>query len=52
MAKFGGMAVPAAQLDLARPFREKLSCPFDERRQIFERDDPGRESTLEHNGDS
>ena len=34
-AKFGGMAVPAAQLDLGRPFQEKLSCPFDERRQIF-----------------
>src|SRR5262245_31849071 len=33
--KFGGMAVPAAQLDLGRPFQEELSCPFDERRQIF-----------------
>src|SRR5215510_9971050 len=33
--KFGGMAVPAAQLDLGRPFQEKLSCPFDERREIF-----------------
>src|SRR6516225_3700396 len=33
--KFGGMAVPAAQLDLGRPFQEKLSRPFDERRQIF-----------------
>src|SRR6478736_7250625 len=29
------MAVPAAQLDLGRPFQEKLSCPFDERREIF-----------------
>src|SRR5215471_8206777 len=34
-AKFGGMAVPAAQLDLGRAFQEELSCPFDERRQIF-----------------
>jgi hypothetical protein len=34
-AKFGGMAVPEAQLDLGRPFQEKLSCPFNERRQIF-----------------
>src|SRR5262249_43883223 len=25
--KFGGMAVPAAQLDLGRPFQEELSCP-------------------------
>src|SRR5262245_58584300 len=34
--KLGGMAVLAAQLDLGRaPFQEKLSCPFDERRQIF-----------------
>src|SRR5262245_43662368 len=33
--KFGGMAVPAAQLGLVRPFQEELSCPFDERRQIF-----------------
>src|SRR5262249_31156519 len=33
--KFGGMAVPAAQLDLGRAFQEELSCPFDERRQIF-----------------
>jgi hypothetical protein len=33
--KFGGMTVPAAQLDLGRPFQEELSCPFDERRQIF-----------------
>src|SRR5215510_8394146 len=33
--KFGGMAVPAAQLDLGRLFQEKLSCPFDERREIF-----------------
>src|SRR5215831_4377617 len=31
----GIMAVPAAQLDLGRPFQEKLSCSFDERRQIF-----------------
>src|SRR5215469_7523640 len=33
--KFGGMAVPAAQLDLARTFQEELSCPFDKRCQIF-----------------
>src|SRR6516165_6281312 len=33
--KCGGMAVPAAQLDLGCPFQEKLSCPFDERREIF-----------------
>jgi hypothetical protein len=32
--KFGGMVVPAAQLDLGRPFQEKLSCPFDERREV------------------
>src|SRR6516165_5006575 len=32
--KFGGMAVPAAQLDLGCPFQEKLSCPFDERREL------------------
>src|SRR5437867_4522832 len=29
------MAVPAALLDLGRPFQEKLSCPFDEGREIF-----------------
>src|SRR5262249_53901610 len=33
--KFGGMGVPAAQLDLGRPFQEELPCPFDERRQVF-----------------
>src|SRR5262249_55428231 len=31
--KFGGMAVPAAQLDLGRAFQEELSCPFNERAQ-------------------
>src|SRR5262249_16105243 len=33
--KFGGMAVPAAQLGLGDPFPQQLACPFDERSQIF-----------------
>jgi hypothetical protein len=34
ISRFSGRA-RRSQLDLGRPFQEKLSCPFDERREIF-----------------